>query len=246
MKVLITGGGGPVGAALCEKLISRENDVVVYDLKHGSTPAGALFVEGDVRDFDHLAEVAAGCEAGIHLAVLAGETRQEDMFSVNVSGAYGFLFAASKARFGRSIVVSSAPVHLAASGMDRQFPLLTSGGDDRLYDLTKALQEVMAHDFHAHGLNVLCLRFGHVVRGEEETDLERTTSLAEEHYCRGGWVALEDAVEACAAALTIAPAAKGLEILGIVGSRHGRDRFDVSGVEERLGIKLRYDFAAFE
>ncbi len=246
MKVLITGGGGDVGIALAERLVSSMHHVVVYDLKGDGLPPGVRFVEGDVRDFSRLAEAAEGCDAGIHLAVLAGESGAEDIMSVNLLGAYGFLRAGQRASFRNSIVVSSAPVHLAPSESDIGFPLRTSVGRDHVYDLTKAVQELMAMDFHSHGQPVLCLRLGHIVLGEAGTSLERSVSLWDEDYCRGGWVALEDVVDACASALELTPALDTFEILNIVGAAEARERFHVGSAESRLGIKLRYDFAEYE
>jgi hypothetical protein len=93
---------------------------------------------------------------------------------------------------------------------------------------------------------VLCLRFGHIVRGEEETNLKDTLALKDEYYCRGGWVALEDIAEACLAGLALQPAEDALEILNIVGAKGARERFRVAAAENRLGITLQYDFTAYE
>jgi nucleoside-diphosphate-sugar epimerase len=246
MKVLITGGTGDVGSELSARLVSSGHDVVVYDLKKESLLAGIQFVEGDVRDFKRVALAADGCDSGIHLASLAGTSDAEDIVSVNVLGAFSFLVAGRRAGFRNSVVVSSAPVHLAPSEWDNSLLLKTSGGDDHVYDLTKALQEVVARDFHSHGLPVICLRFGHIVLGEEETNLRRSISLRDEEYCRGGWVALEDVVDACIAAVETPRTTPTFEVLNIVGSRGARDRFRVAAAESRLGMKLRYDFAAYE
>jgi len=52
--------------------------------------------------------------------------------------------------------------------------------------------------------------------------------------------------DACVAALTTDPPGEDFEILNIVGAREARTRFHVADAEKRLGIELRYDFAAFE
>jgi nucleoside-diphosphate-sugar epimerase len=246
MKVLITGGAGDIGIELSKRLVSSGHGVVIYDLKKDRLPAGVQFFEGDVRDFKRITMAAEGCDSGIHLAALAGAFAAEDIVSVNVLGAVGFLEAGRKARFRHSVVASSAPVHLAPSALDSGLLLRTSGGDDHVYDLTKALQEMIARDFHSHGMQTLCLRFGHIVLGEEESNLRRSMSLKDEEYCRGGWVALEDVVDACAAALETPRFTPTFEILNIVGARGARDRFQVAAAENRLGMKLRYDFAAYE
>jgi nucleoside-diphosphate-sugar epimerase len=245
MKVLVTGASGAIGLAVAERLVSANFEVVAYDCVRSELPDGVRLIEGDVRDFARLAEAATGCEAGIHLAAVADGATVSDILSVNALGAYGFLAAAKKAGFRRAIVAGSAPVHLPASDRDNSFPP-PSDGEDHVYDLSKALQEVIADDFRSHGLSVLCLRFGHVVRGGEETNLEGSLALKDEHYCRGGWVALEDIAEACLAGLALEPSEDALEILSIVGAKGARTRFRVASAESRLGIALRYDFAAYE
>src|SRR5579871_5848005 len=161
MNVLITGGAGGIGIELSRKLVSSGHSVVVYDLKNDGLPTGVQFIQGDVRDFNRLALAAEGCDCGVHLAALGSTSDAEDIVSVNILGVFGFLAAARKGCFRISAVASSAPVHLAPSELDNGFLLRTAGGDDHIYDLTKALQEVIARDFHSHGLPTVCLRFGH-------------------------------------------------------------------------------------
>jgi nucleoside-diphosphate-sugar epimerase len=245
MKVLITGGSGIIGRGLAEKLLASGHEVLVYDIGRETMPAGARFVEGDVTDFDWLAGAAEGCEVGIHLAILSGTSRPADVLSVNVLGAYGFLQAARGAGFRNAIIVGSAPVHLPAPAHDDGV-LGPTEGVEHPYDLSKTLQEVVARDFHSHGLPVMCLRLGHVVRGKEATDLDGTVSLKDEHYCRGGWAAIEDVIEACAAALTVAPNPDKFEIFSVVGSRSAREGFRVAATEARLGMRFQFDFAAYE
>jgi nucleoside-diphosphate-sugar epimerase len=244
MKVLVTGACGTIGLAVTEKLASAGHEVIGYDRVASELPYAASLIEGDVRDFARVAEAARGCDAGIHLAAVSGEATAGDILSVNALGAYGFLAAARDSGFKRIIIAGSAVVHLPASDRDNSFPPPSFNGD--VYDLSKSLQEVIANDFRSHGLAVLCLRFGHVVHGEEETSVEDSLPLKDELYCRGGWVALEDIAEACLAGLALQPAERGLEILNIVGAKGARERFSVAATEKRLGIALKYDFAAYE
>ena len=246
MKVLVSGGCSDIGVSLAQTLLESGHSALVYDVKKSALPSGVEFVEGDVRNFASLAHAAKRCDVGIHLAVMAGDSSAEDIMSVNVLGAYGFLSAAWQAKFRNSVIASSAPVHLLPSLLDDGFLLRTSEGADHVYDLTKSLQEVIARDFHSHRLPVTCLRFGHIVLGEEESDLSRAHPLSEEEYCRGGWVALEDIVTACVAALHIQPSTETFEILNVVGSKGARERFHVADAEARLGIKLQYDFGGYE
>ena len=246
MDVLITGCNSDVGVALSERLVASGHTVRAYDVDGSRRPGAIEFVEGDVRDFGLLATVAEGCDVGLHLAALSGDSPAADILSVNVLGAYGFLSAASKNAFRTSVVASSAPVHLDPRPSDDAPLLRTSADRDHTYDLSKTLQEVIGRDFHAHGLPVLCLRFGHIVLGEEEKTLDRSKDLSSEAYCRGGWVALEDIAVSCAAALAIEPSHDALEVLNVVGSVSARERFRVADAESRLGVELQYDFSDYE
>ena len=245
MKVLITGGCSDIGTSLAERLVSTGCHATIFDKRTFSSSQGIEYVQGDIRDFDAVSSAAKGCDAGIHLAALSGEVADTELLSVNVIGVCSFLIAARKAGFRNSIIAGSALVHLTEKEMENSFPLRFEEGEDRLYDITKTIQESIGREFHLQRIPTLCLRFGHVVRGDQGTNLKGITSLENESYCRGGWVALEDIVNACSAALTIAPSVDKFEILNLVGSKDARMKFNVTEAEERLGIKLQYDFSEY-
>jgi len=247
VKTLITGVSSCIGQGIAKQLVTQGIDVVGFDIRKSKILSqDVTFIEGDVRNIEDLVHAAVGCTSGIHLAVKADSSDPETTLSVNVLGAYAFLIAAKQALFKNTIIVSSAPVHLPSTQITENKSLETSEDEDHLYDLTKILQEVIAKDFHTHGLPVMCLRFGHVVRGEEELSLKRNCELRNLDYCRGGWVALEDVVQACAAALKIKPDRDKWEILNIIGSKRARRRFNVADAEARLGIRLNYNFKYFD
>ncbi len=248
MKVLVTGSASQVGYALAARLNAMEIEVIGYDTAVPDPTRSSVlteFVKGDVRDTEQLAQIAAMCTAGIHLAALAGSANAHDILSVNVTGAYNFCLAAHRAQFRTAIIASSAPVHLPPGDEDYGPALRTSAGGDHAYDLSKTLQEEIGRDFHQHGLPLICLRFGHIVNGEDATTLEGQT-LRDETYCRGGWVDIGDVASACTAALQLEPNVGEMEILTVVGSQTGRDRFGVAATEARLGVELEYGFGEFE
>lgn len=244
MKTLITGISSDIGRFLAEHLVNHGHQVIGIDIKSiDSLPTEVEFVRGDVRDIPTLTHIAHECDTGIHLAVLSGNA--PDLLDVNVSGAYSFMIAARANNFRNAILTSSAPVHLENIDIDALL-LSTSQDEDHAYDLSKVLQEVTCRDFHTHGTPVMCLRLGHIVWGEREVNLSKPTPLTEFNYCRGGWVALEDVVIACAKALETTPDPKIFEILNIVGARGAREKFNIGDTEQRLGFELIFDFANFE
>jgi len=243
MKILITGVCCDVGLHLSKHLIDQGHAVVGFDIRRSDDlPASIVFEEGDVRDLSSLKRVARGCNTGIHLAIQAGN--DNDLMDVNVSGAYGFVVAARENGFRNAVLASSAPVHL--DGTDNRILLRTSESDDHAYDLSKVLQEIVFRDFHAHGSPAMCLRFGHIVRGKKSVNLSNPIPLTDFDYCRGGWVALEDVVIACAKALVTSPDREAFEIFNVIGARTAREKFNVEIVEQRLGFKFKYDFAEYE
>ena len=243
MKVFVTGSSSAIGTSLLAALQARGHGAVAFDLQPAFHPLhGVAYFRDDVRDVDAVDRAAAGCDAGIHLAVRANDHNATEVMTVNVLGAYAFFRAAQRHGFRSVVLASSAPVHLPSASNDNDDLLRTDAGDT--YDLSKKLQEVIAQDFHTHGLPVICLRFGHVVRGANETTLAGA-SLDQLPYCRGGWVALEDVVAGCLAALESA-GPRTFEVYNLVGSRSGRDRFNVAEAEQQLGIRLAYDFSRHE
>ena len=120
-KVLVTGGGGYVGASLVPELLANDFDVSVIDLMiYGEDVLPAhkhLTVHrGDIRDQKLLREVIPGHDAVIHLACISNDPSFElnpilgksinlDAFSplVEISRASGverFLYASSSSVYG--------------------------------------------------------------------------------------------------------------------------------------------------
>jgi nucleoside-diphosphate-sugar epimerase len=74
MKVLVTGGGGFLGQAICARLIERGHEVLSYN--RGTYPAlaarGVRQIQGDLADFDSLADACVGIDAVFHVGAKAG------------------------------------------------------------------------------------------------------------------------------------------------------------------------------
>lgn len=79
-RVLITGGGGFIGAALAERLVDA-NDLILFDRAFEGSSAtlsrawgrpNVEVVEGDIMDAGAVAAVAAGADVVVHLAAIVG------------------------------------------------------------------------------------------------------------------------------------------------------------------------------
>jgi dTDP-L-rhamnose 4-epimerase len=100
MKVLVTGGAGMIGSHVVDRLVSRGDDVVVFDNLDprvhpgGTKPAylnsGALFIQGDIRDEIALRPALEGVEAVVHLAAIVGglqsQYRNHEYVDVGIGG----------------------------------------------------------------------------------------------------------------------------------------------------------------
>ena len=74
MKVLVTGGGGFLGSAICRQLLARGDEVIAYQRSAADEleKLGAQVVQGDITDVELLKAAAKGVDAIIHTAAKAG------------------------------------------------------------------------------------------------------------------------------------------------------------------------------
>jgi len=87
--VLVTGGGGFLGSAICSQLQQLGYRVIAYQRgpAHHLRAVGVLICNGDICDHRALLGAAAGCDAIIHTAAKAGIWgKQEEYERVNVGG----------------------------------------------------------------------------------------------------------------------------------------------------------------
>lgn len=89
MKVLVTGGGGFLGSALCRALVERGCTVASYS--RGTYPAlaalGVRQVQGDLGDFAGVTDALQGMDAVFHVAAKAGHWGEfREYFDANVRG----------------------------------------------------------------------------------------------------------------------------------------------------------------
>ena len=107
-KVLVTGGAGCIGLPLCNELIKRGKEVVLYDLseqifrvkdqinKNVKIYYGSILVESSIR------EAIRGCDGVVHLAAYLGVRRTEinkiRCLDININGTRTVLDATNNAR----------------------------------------------------------------------------------------------------------------------------------------------------
>lgn len=127
MKVLVTGGGGFLGQALCRGLRARGHEVVSFNRGRYAVleAIGVAQVQGDLASRDAVAAAAMGCDAIFHNAAKAGSWGAAAGFhAANVLGTQNVL-AACAAHGIRRLVYTSTPsvTHRATfpvAGLDAQ------------------------------------------------------------------------------------------------------------------------------
>ncbi|TWG92148.1 nucleoside-diphosphate-sugar epimerase [Luteimonas sp. J16] len=113
MRILVTGGGGFLGQALCRGLVERGHEVVSFN--RGHYPAldalGVRQVRGDLADAQAVLEAARGAEAIFHNAAKAGAWGSYDgYFQANVVGTRNVLAACRALGIGRLVYTSTPSV----------------------------------------------------------------------------------------------------------------------------------------
>lgn len=199
MRVLLTGDRGILGTIIRDELEADGHEVTGFDLANGQ----------DIRDAAALAEAAAGHQAIVHLAGLAGdhEEHPDQVVAINVAGTWNVLLAAEAAGVKRVVHCSSGK----ALGMLERDPDYLPVDDEarglptRPYALSKWLTEEMCQAFTERtGISTLCLRPVFVA---DETVWRQVRDLEELPPARGtAWhlgtiVDVRDVATAFAAAL---------------------------------------------
>ncbi|MGY4225096.1 UDP-glucose 4-epimerase [Bradyrhizobium sp. USDA 4503] len=123
MKILITGGGGFIGAWLARRLAEKGNQIRVFEAGSPSPPfvkivgslRGAIeWTVGDIADAPTAHAAAAGCGAIVHLAGILAPACQADPIRgamVNLIGTLNVFNAAIALGIKRIVFTSSAGVY---------------------------------------------------------------------------------------------------------------------------------------
>lgn len=115
MKILITGGTGPLGARLARHLLTHGHHVVILGRNLAPVTdliqAGATPIQADLRDRDAIVRACAGHEAVVHAGALsAAWGRRQDFFAINVDGTQAVIDGCLTYGVRRLVYVSSPSV----------------------------------------------------------------------------------------------------------------------------------------
>ena len=167
MQVLVTGGGGFLGAAVCHALVDRGDTAIAFDthFSPGSLPESDrhIRVVGDITDMAALAQVvrAHKPQAVIHCAAIVGVLSSVgsplNIVRINVEGSINVFEAMRLGDIKRCIHISSEEAYgeFRADKIDETHPL-----EPVLpYGICKAAVEQLGRTYRdLHGLEVINLR----------------------------------------------------------------------------------------
>jgi len=174
MKVLVTGGGGALGLAVCRKLLERGH--AVRSVSRGAYPVlDALGVEtqrGDLSDPAAAEAAVVGCEAVMHVAGRTGSFGPDRVYApANVDSTLNLLAAAGEAGIGRFVYTSTpSVVHGGGdvAGADESLPYPEHF--ETAYQRTKAAAEQAVLTQNGKGMATVALR-PHLVWGAGDSNL---------------------------------------------------------------------------
>ncbi len=142
MRVLVIGGSGLVGSMITPYL-KQDHELRIFDLKAPSD-SSLDYHQGDITNFDDLANAMNGMEGVVYMAMGAIEWDTirgvETAFDINIKGIHLALKAAHEAGVTQAVYTSSMSVYDDLNG--RTFPDENVPPDSRgLYGFTKRLGE---------------------------------------------------------------------------------------------------------
>ena len=116
-NILVTGGSGMIGQALCHKLVELGSNVTVASLDmRDHVPNGVKFVQTDLRNIDNCHDVVRGVEVVFHLAGVKGSPkmtaeRPASFFVPTLQFSLNMMEAARRAGVDRYLLTSSIGVY---------------------------------------------------------------------------------------------------------------------------------------
>ncbi|MET7143053.1 NAD-dependent epimerase/dehydratase family protein [Xanthomonas sp. PPL139] len=164
MKIVVTGGGGFLGQALCRGLVARGHQVVSFNRGHYPElqALGVAQVRGDLADAQALQHALAGADAVFHNAAKAGAWGSYDSYyQPNVVGTENVLAACRAHGVGRLVYTSTPSVtHRATHPVEGLGADQVPYGEEfqAPYAATKAIAERMVLAANDAQLAVVALR----------------------------------------------------------------------------------------
>ena len=164
MKILVTGGGGFLGHALCKGLVEQGHTVASYNRGHYRSlePLGVQQMQGDLADHDAVVAACAGMDAVFHNAAKAGAWGSHESYHLaNVVGTENVLAGCRAHGIGRLVYTSTPSVthrttHPVEGGTAETVPY--GEGFKAPYATTKTIAEKAVLAANSGSLATIALR----------------------------------------------------------------------------------------
>ncbi|MGQ0798623.1 MAG: NAD-dependent epimerase/dehydratase family protein [Pseudomarimonas sp.] len=163
-KVLVTGGGGFLGFALCRGLLEGGHEVSSYSrARHAPLHAlGVSQLQGDLADFGSVIDACEGMDAVFHVGAKAGASGSfRDYFDANVRGTRNVIAGCRMHDVPILIHTSSPSVahngHVEVQGGNEMSAPVASRFK-AYYPATKAVAERIVLEENGDGLRTIALR----------------------------------------------------------------------------------------
>lgn len=167
-KILVTGGGGFVGAAVAEALSGAGHDVVAVDVKLRGFARGVPLVRLDVTDASALSAACKGVDSVVHCASLVHTrgTGGRQVWAVNHGGTLNVLDACARHGVSRLVHLSSASVVYDGRDLEDGDESLPYAGVPQMpYAESKIAAEKAVLDFGGRAGTRVCALRPHLVFG---------------------------------------------------------------------------------
>jgi len=174
MRVLVTGGGGFLGGAICRQLLARGDEVVAYQRSVAPEleELGAEVIQGSVTDLEGLNSATEAADAIIHTAAKAGQWGPyDDYYRPNVTGTENVIAACQNNHIRKLVFTSSPSVTHSdgdVEGADESLPYAEHYNAP--YPATKALAEQLVMAANCPELQTVSLR-PHLIWGPGDNHL---------------------------------------------------------------------------
>lgn len=176
-RVVLTGAAGGVASMVREQL-RRVYPLLLTDCRRvRDLQTGEAFMRANLTQLSALRKVVRGARAVIHFGAISKEADFDSILEANIRGTYNVLEAARLEGVRRVILASSGHV----TGLyPRDVPIDESAPPrpDSLYGFSKGSLELLGRYYaDKYGLEILCLRIGHVAPTPEH-EIDRNIWLS--------------------------------------------------------------------
>jgi UDP-N-acetylglucosamine 4-epimerase len=173
-KLLVTGGAGFIGSALCEYFLKNKNKVVCIDnlltgklqnIQHLQDDSNFTFIQGDIRDYQFCKEVTNDIDIVFHQAALGSVPRSIEnpitTNEINISGFLNIINASKEAGVKRFIYAASSSTYGDSKSLPKEEDVI--GKPLSPYAITKYVNELYAANFSKlYGMETIGLRYFNV------------------------------------------------------------------------------------